>query len=449
MARFHAGAATANISPLLDTAIAGSMTAKTATEIHDELHVRAIVLDNGEARIALVVIDSCAVAQETLDAAKREIAARVGIPSTHVLLSATHTHSAPPGAHLFQNAPDAFYQQWMSLRIADCVKMAVARLRPAKIGYAVAREESLLFNRRYFMKPGTIPPDPFGRATDQVLMNPPAGSPDIVKPAGPVDPDAGLLAIHSLDDQPVALYGTYSLHYVGGVPNAHVSADYFPLWGDHLKRLGGAPGETVAALANACSGNLNNVDVRRPAARRPPYQQMNTVAATLAAASLRAWRDVQFEEWVDLKASLETVECGVRLPSGDDVSAAQRILSQAGPGPYTDRSHIYAQETIQLHNGYAARVEVPVQALRIGRLGIATFPGEAFVELGLEVKRKSPLETTFLVELANGYYGYIPHEEAFAVGGYETWRAKSSYLARDSAARMVRSALEQLGRIAA
>ena len=89
-----------------------------------------------------------------------------------------------------------------------------------------------------------------------------------------------------------------------------------------------------------------------------------------------------------------------------------------------------------------------MQALRIGRLGIATLPGEAFTELGLEVKKKSPFDTTFLVELANGYHGYIPTEEAFQVGGYETWRAKSSYLARDSAAKMGARALQHLGKIA-
>jgi len=449
MARFHAGAATANITPLLDCAIAGSMTAKIGTEIHDELHVRSLVLDNGNARIALATVDSCAVAQEVFDAAKRDIAERVKIPASHVLLSATHTHSAPSGAFLFQNAPDAFYQQWLGMRIADCVRLAAGRLRPAKVGYGIGREESLLFNRRYYMKPGSIPPDPFGRTTDQVMMNPPTASPDILKPAGPIDPDVGLLAVHGLDDQPIALYGTYSLHYVGGVPNAHVSADYFPLWGEHLLRLGGAPRETVATLANACSGNLNGVNVYQPPRRPPQYQHMNTVAAKLAAESLRVWRSIQFEEWMDLNATLDSVECGVRMPTGGDVSVAQRILNQAGPGPYTDRSHIYALETVQLHNGYGRTVQAPVQAIRIGKLGIATFPGEAFCELGLEVKKASPFEKTFLVELANGYNGYIPHEDAFSAGGYETWRAKSSYLTKDSAARMVRSALQQLNKIAA
>jgi len=449
MARFHAGTATANITPLLGSSQAGSMADHTATEIHDELHVRALVLDNGNARIALATIDSCAVAQEVLDAAKKEIAAETKIPPSHVLLSATHTHSAPPGAFLFQSKPDAFYQRWMGMRIVDCVRMAAGRLQPAKIGWGVGSEPSLLFNRRYRMKPGTIPPDPFGGTTDNVLMNPPAGSPNIIEPAGPTDPDVGLLAVHSLDDRPLALYGSYALHYVGGVPGTHISADYFPLWGRHLLRLAGVTAPCMTALANACSGNLNNVNPLNPPAKPyPPYRRMDEVAALLAAESYRVWKGIEFQEWVELGAALDSLECGVRLPSGDDVAAAQRTLAAAGAGPYKDRSCIYALETMQLHNGYGPTVQAPIQALRIGSLGVATFPGEAFTELGLEVKKKSPFATTFLVELANGYYGYIPTEEAFQVGGYETWRAKSSFLAPDSAPRMTARALRHLASLA-
>ena len=449
MARFHAGAAAANITPLLGCSQAGSMTDHAATEIHDELHVRALVLDNGNARVALATIDSCAVANEALDLAKQEIAAETKIPPSHVLLSATHTHSAPPGAFLFQSKPDAFYQRWMGMRVVDCVRMAAQRLQPARIGWGVGSEPALLFTRRYLMKPGAIPPDPFGRTTDRAMMNPPAASPDIIGPAGPIDPQVGLLAVHTLEGQPLALYGSYSLHYVGGVPRTHISADYFPLWGRHLLRLGGVTGACLTALANACSGNLNNVNVMNPPPKPyPPYRRMDEVAAILAAESYRVWKEIEFQEWVELGAVLDSLECGVRLPSGDETAEAQRVLAQAGPGPYKELRHIYALETVQLHNGYGPTAQAPMQALRIGRLGIATFPGEAFTELGLEVKKKSPFETTFLVELANGYHGYIPTDEAFEAGGYETWRAKSSHLARDKAGRMTARALRHLESLA-
>ena len=93
--------------------------------------------------------------------------------------------------------------------------------------------------------------------------------------------------------------------------------------------------------------------------------------------------------------------------------------------------------------------QAPVQAMRIGALGIGTFPGEAFVELGLNLKAKSPFKPTLLVELANDYRGYIPTLRGFEEGGYETWRAKSSYLEKEAAAKMTASLLRQLGTLAA
>ena len=101
-----------------------------------------------------------------------------------------------------------------------------------------------------------------------------------------------------------------------------------------------------------------------------------------------------------------------------------------------------------LSETFPNRVKTFVQALRIGNLGVATFPGEAFVELGLDVKARSPFNPTMMVELANDYRGYIPTVEGHAAGGYETWRAKSSYLERDAAPKMVASALRQLTSLA-
>jgi hypothetical protein len=436
--RLRAGAATANITPLLGCSLAGGMTDRIGTEIHDELRVRALVLDNGHARLALAAVDSCAVPRSILDRAK-ELA---GLPPSHVLISATHTHSAPPAGHLFQSVPDPKYTEWLTLRIADAIKLAVNRLQPARIGWATGREDRLVFNRRYFMKPGTIPPDPFGRTTDQVLMNPPVGSPDIVGPAGAIDPEVGVVAVEAFDGRPIALLGNYALHYVGGTGPGHVSADYFGAWAIAMRRMAGRP--LVPILTNGCSGNINGVNFYGPRVQHPPYRQMERYADILAVECARVWRTIVFEDTVELAASIEELEFGVRLPSADDLAQARRTLAAAGPGPYKERSHIYARETVFLAQGYPPAVKTWVQALRIGSLGIATYPGEAFVELGLEVKAKSPFRPTLLVELANDYRGYLPTVEGHEQGGYETWRAKSSYLEKEAATRLAASALRQL-----
>ncbi|MCP5111072.1 MAG: hypothetical protein GY953_09575, partial [bacterium] len=111
---------------------------------------------------------------------------------------------------------------------------------------------------------------------------------------------------------------------------------------------------------------------------------------------------------------------------------------------YTERRHIYARETLIMAETFPPSYQVPVQTLRIGGLGIAAFPVEAFVELGLEVKQKSPFETTIPIALANGCFGYCPTVEAHRQGGYETWRAKSSFLEVHAAPKIVASVLRQL-----
>jgi hypothetical protein len=179
----------------------------------------------------------------------------------------------------------------------------------------------------------------------------------------------------------------------------------------------------------------------------PPYRQIQRYADLLAVECARVWRTIVFQEEVELAASVEELELGVRLPGAADLAQARQTLAAAGPGPYKERPHIYARETVLLAD-FPARVKTWVQALRIGSLGVATYPGEAFVEMGLEAKAKSAFRPTLLVELANDYRGYLPTVEGHEAGGYETWRAKSSYLEREAAPKMVASALRQLAKLA-
>ena len=453
--KLRAGAAAVNITPLLGSSMAGGMTDRRATDVHDDLLVRALVLENGDTRLGLAIVDSCAVPRSVIDAAKAILLERSGIPAANVLIAATHTHTAPPAAHLFQSQPDSQYTEWLTRRIADAVLMASARLQPARIAWGVGREERLVFNRRYYMKPGTIPPNPFGEV-DQVQMNPPAGSPDIVRAAGPTDPAVGVLAVESLDGNPIAVVGNYALHYVGGTAAGQISADYFGVWSGAMNRLAGrSPGAGfppfVASLTNACSGNINGINFLHKSAPMRPYEQMQRYAEILAAEAYRTLRTLEFQDSVELSASIEEVELGVRRPNADQLAAARRVLAAAPPPPplgYTDRAQLYAREAVLLDRDYPPSVRTPVQALRIGGLGIATFPGEAFVELGLEVKARSPFKTTFLIELANDYRGYIPTVAGHELGGYETWRAKSSYLEKEAAPKLVAAALRRLGALA-
>jgi hypothetical protein len=449
--RFLAGAATSNISPPLGVSINGGMSDRTATHIHDELHARCLVLDDGDSRIALVVCDSCAIPGELMDAAKQLVH---GTDSTllpeRILVSATHTHTAPTVVGVFQSDPNLEYQEFLVGRIADGIRRAVNNLGPARIGWGVGREPSQVFNRRWRMKPGTIPADPFGNQTDTVQMNPPRGSENLLEPSGPTDPEVSLLSVTTPDGTPISVLANYSLHYVGGTGPGHISADYFGMFADRLQQLLGADRldpAFVGILSNGTSGNINNVDFKNPGQRQPPYAQMGRVAHLVAEEAHRVLKGLKYHDWVPLRMAESRLRLGRRLPRKDEVERAQFILSQARGAVLKTREEIYARETMLMKDLPPVH-ETVVQAIGIGELGIVSSPCETFVETGLAIKEQSPLKPAFTIELANDYAGYLPTVEHHRYGGYETWRARSSFLEAGAEPKIRGELLKLLGQVA-
>jgi hypothetical protein len=437
----RAGAATANISPALGASLAGGMTDRKCADVHDELLVRCAALESGSTRILLATIDSCMVPRTLLDKVRARISQQNAIAPDHILFSSTHTHSAPPAMHLFQSLPDPHYLDMLESRLADAASMAFSRLRPARIGAATGSEPSLVNNRRFFMRDGAIPADPFGRRTDKVLMNPNLQSPSLGSPAGPTDPDHPVLAAIDTAGRPIWIYASYALHYAGYNPGTDASADYFGAWSRRVEAASG--NGCVALLANGCSGNINAIAYAARYPTRNDYSFIERVAAVLAIETLRVLKTIDFQDHLPLAAKLEYVELATRRPTAEELQAA---LQRVGPNPgnsFKDRADIYAREAVFLSK-YPPSIHVPVQALRIGTTAFATFPGETFVELGLAAKKASPHKTTFTVSIANDACGYIPTTEAFDLGGYETWRAKSAYVARDTAPKLVNAATSLL-----
>src|SRR5262249_23771203 len=250
--------------------------------------------------------------------------------------------------------------------------------------------------------------------------------------AGPIDPDVAVLAVQKAekpDGQPLAVFASYALHYVGGMPGEQVSADYFAAVGDSLADLLGAPRRDAAQpfvpiLANACFGDINNIDVHRAAKPSYPYQQIYAVADVVARAIFDAWRNIRYQDWASLGVAEANLEFAVRKPTNREVTDAKELLEKAPQGPLHLLEDIYAHETLQLAK-WPDRFTTVVQALRIGDLGICALPGEPFAQTGLNIKAKSAFKNTMMIGMANDYAGYVPTEDQHELGGYETWRAKS------------------------
>jgi neutral ceramidase len=434
---FRAGAYAQDITPeKYPISVNGGMTDRMATGAHDRLHARCLVLDDGTTRIAIAVCDSCMIPREVTDPAKALVHKATGIPPERILISATHTHSAPTVAGVFQSDPDADYQEFLAAKIAAGIAQANKNLVPAKIGWGVGKDETQLFNRRWKMKEGFDLTNPFGEI-DKVRMNPPRASKELVEPAGPIDPDVSILSVQHADGKPLALLANYCLHYVGG--NPALSADYFGAFAEKITDLVGGDKGFVGIMSNGTSGNINNVNFRAAGTKQQPGEQIRIVADSVAKAAFEAYKSVKHHDWLPLAMAQKEIELGVRLPKDSDIARAEMILAKAAElkkKVLTTQPEIYARETVLLAK-YPAKVPVILQAIRVGDLGIVANPCETFVEIGLEIKKASPLKHTFTIELANGYNGYLPTPEHHALGGYETWRARSSYLEADASRQVV------------
>ncbi len=441
-----AGAAQSVITPKIGSSVNGGFRDRTAQHIHDDTHARSIVLDDGRKQIALVVSDLCMVYRETLDDAKKRAHELTGIPVEHMLMSATHTHSAGTACAVFQSDPDPDYLGYLSQRIADAVVRAYNNLAPAKIGWGCGKEPGQVFNRRWKMKPGTVLTNPFGEP-DQVKMNPGIGNPNLLEPAGPIDPDVAVLSIQGLNGEPIALLANYSLHYVGGTGRDEVSADYFGAFCNRLhEMMGQSKSEKpfIAMLSNGSSGDINNIDFSASEAKPlPPYEKINQVANILAGEVFKVQQQIKYHQWVPLDVSQREITLSVRQPTREEVLEAKEILANKEESVLTKLEDIYARETILL-DGYPSEMDLILQVLRIGDLAISAAPCEIFVEIGMEIKEESPFGQTVIISLANGYNGYLPTPKHHKLGGYETWRARSSYLEVDASVKITHVLIDLL-----
>jgi hypothetical protein len=182
-------------------------------------------------------------------------------------------------------------------------------------------------------------------------------------------------------------------------------------------------------LSNGTSGNINNINwfANEAPPAMPAYAKMRQVANVIAAEAFKTYQTIRYQDWISLSSSQTEINLGVRLPNKEEIERAKGIISKASGPVMNTAEEIYARETMLIKD-FPKQVPLIIQAFRIGDLAIAAAPCEIFVEIGLDIKTKSPFVTTFTTSLANGYNGYLPTPEHHKLGGYETWRARSSYL---------------------
>ncbi|HUT95674.1 MAG TPA: neutral/alkaline non-lysosomal ceramidase N-terminal domain-containing protein [Thermoguttaceae bacterium] len=431
-ARLRAGAATRDVTPKPGVVLDGPIMQIGPVEaVHDRLNTRALVLDDGSERLAICTADCTMASRDVFDRAKQLVHEKTGLAADRMLFAGTHSHSAVRATGIGQGPLDKEYLELLAQGIAKAVCRAIDNLAPARIGWGVGQKPELVHNRRWLMKPGTIPPNPFGQEGEKVKMNPGRGSPDLVEPAGPVDPEVSVVSVQHADGRPLGVLANFGIHYCGGTKRREVSADYFGVFANRIGELLGA-GDVdppfVGILSNGTSGDISNgFDFRKPAPKKAPYQWMQEVGELVADEALRVIRGIEHRDDVSLAMRQTELELATRRPDEARLAWAREVWSKAEGKPRLSLPEIYAREAILLAD-FPPTVSLPLQALRIGELGIAAIPCEVFAETGLAIKQSSPLKPTFVIEIANAYHGYLPTPPQHAWGGYETWPARSSCL---------------------
>jgi hypothetical protein len=268
----------------------------------------------------------------------------------------------------------------------------------------------------------------------------------LVRPAGPIDPQVSFISVQSKDGRPIALLANYSLHYVGGVNPGDVSADYFGYFANFIEAKLGAKDQErpfVGIMSNGTSGDINNINFVKKTRRYERYEKMQEVALKVASKVYEAHKVIEFQDWVELGARQVDLPVKLRKPTPEILAHFKKLDPNADKSSWlAAREHIYAERIAKLKDAPES-FRVSLQALKIGDLGIAAIPFETFVEIGLEIKQKSPFKHSFTIELANGYYGYLPTPEQHKLGGYETWLG-TNYVEFEASTKITKKLLELL-----
>ena len=437
---FRAGAAVVDISPTkFPVIIAGSFLEGRATSSNDPLFVRCIVLDDGKTKIAFAIVDTCMMAQSLIDEAKKKANADCGIPTDHMMVSATHTHSAPAAMGCLGTRQDKDYAAWLPGKIAEGIVAAAKNLQPARIGWASIDDWEHTHNRRWIRKPEKKIVDPFGEPTVLANMHPGYLSPDVIGPSGPVDPGLSVISLQTPDGAPIAVLANYSQHYFGAPP---ASSDYYGLFCKHLAAMLGQKGDGngpfVCAMSQGTSGDLMWMDYGSP----QKSVTLDGYAQSVAKYAERALKQVKYHDSVPLGMVEKTLKLDYRVPDEKRLAWAKPIASKIENDLPKSQREVYAMEAVILNE--RQRTEIKLQAIRVGDLTIATLPNEVYAVTGLKMKAQSPFSSHFNIELANGAEGYIPPPEQHVLGGYTTWPARTAGLEVQAETKIVAALLDAL-----
>ncbi len=429
------GTAEVVITPPAGMPMAGYYATRLLTGVHDDLHAKAIVISSGPQTVALVACDLVGLPPAIIEEARQLIEKDSGIPAANVMISATHTHTGPliPTSGARESAYGAQlpvakqYRKELPRKIAESVRLAKAKLTPAKVSFAKGKEDTISFNRRFLMKDGTV-------GWNAGKLNP-----NIVKPAGPIDPDVPVVYFETEAGQPIATYVNFAMHLdtTGGT---EASADYPKTLATILGQVKGKDMLTLFTIGAA--GNINHIDVKSAAPQKGPEEaaQLGTV---LAGEVLKTYTRLHPIADTTLHIASRTVSLQPAVLKPGDEERAKAFASELDSGKTVKfLDTVFSFKVLDTAARQGKPLDAEVQVIALGNeIAWVGLPGEIFTELGSAIKQASPFPLTIVAELAHGPYTYYPNEAAFTQGNYEV---VASRVAAGSGENLVASAKQLL-----
>jgi neutral ceramidase len=464
------GVARVDISPPLGLPLLHPLREGPASSIEQPLTATALVVASGERKLAMVACDLIYVRGAYAQGLRERIGSVLGIPFGQVLVNCSHTHAVPPMPGWEDPAKPvdaalARYHSWLVDAIAGAALWANRELRPARMGVGHGRVR-IGVNRRERLADGTM-----------ILGE---------NPHKPVDEDVVVLRFDRLDGRPLAVVMNYACHPdVLGPQVPFVSPDYVGHARMALETLSGAPSlflQGAAADIDPITSIVVHPDGR---------EEIRRLGVQLGAEAAKVFADIRTHRrrherhvhrsmsdglamWtytdVDGPAvsAFGVVNRRLRLPlkplpslaeAREEVAGWERALAEARTAgarladvQLAGRQLDWARLQLRaVEAGEAAMVDMDLQAMRINDVGLVAIPGEPFVEIGLNIKRRSPLAHTMVLGYSNGCLVYIPTAQAFEEGGYEV-KAHKNYMlpagvTPEWAERIETAAVEMLGEL--
>ena len=415
--------------------MAGYYSTRLATGTHDDLHAKALVLESGGTKAALVACDLISLPPFVIEETRRIATAKTGIPAANIMINATHSHTGPlmmgGGARddAYGGSLPAARQYLKDLpdKIAESIVLAAANLEPATVSVGKGHEGSISFNRRFFMKDGTVG------------WNPGKLNPDIVRTAGPIDPDVFVAYFASTKGTPLATYVNFALHLdtVGGM---EVSADYPATTASILGRVKG--GDMLTLFTNGACGNINHIDVttKRP---QKGHEEAARIGTVLAGEVIKTYAGLQSVSDLTLRVGSRTLQLQPASLKDGDIEKANAIVADVDSGKKVKfLDTVFAFKVLDTADRKGKPLDAEVQVIALGNdIAWVALPGEIFTELGMAIKKASPFKTTIVAELGHGPVTYFPNEAAAPQGNYEV---VTSRVAVGSGERLVEAAKELL-----